>query len=154
VDTALSLQEVAHATLVHRGGALSAYGHSQERLAASAVRVLLGAEVVGLGGDDRLEHILVSIDDKESVEVPADLVLVSIGQVPDLRGAQGWEIPLEDCHVAVDSAMTTRSPGVFAAGDLASYQGKVKMIATAVAEGSTAAASVERFLMAGGVRAA
>ena len=47
--------------------------------------------------------------------------------------------------------MTTRSPGVFAAGDLASYQGKVKMIATAVAEGSTAAASVERFLMAGGL---
>ena len=43
--------------------------------------------------------------------------------------------------------MATRSPGVFAAGDLASYQGKVKMIATAVAEGSTAAAAVERFLM-------
>jgi thioredoxin reductase len=154
VDTALSLQEIAHTTLVHRGDTLSAYGHSQERLAASGVRLLLGGEVVGLGGDDRLEHVLVSIDDKQSVEVPADLVLVSIGQVPDLRGAQGWEIPLDDCHVTVDSAMATRSPGVFAAGDLASYQGKVKMIATAVAEGSTVAASVERFLMAGGLQAA
>jgi ferredoxin/flavodoxin---NADP+ reductase len=154
VDTALSLHEIADATLVHRGSALSAYGRSQERLAASGVRVLLDAEVVGLGGDDRLEHVLVSIAEKESVEVPADLVLVSIGQVPDLRGARAWEIPLDDCHVAVDPAMTTRSPGVFAAGDLVDYTGKVRMIATAVAEGSTAAAAVERFLMAGGLAAA
>jgi len=154
VDTALSLHEIAHATLVHRGRALGAYGHSQERLAASGVDVLLDAEVVGLGGDDHLEHVLVSVRDRESVEVAADLVLVSIGQVPDLRGAHEWEIPLDDCHVAVDPAMATRSPGIFAAGDLASYPGKVRMIATAVAEGSTAAAAVERFLMAGGLTAA
>jgi thioredoxin reductase len=36
---------------------------------------------------------------------------------------------------------------VFAVGDFAAYPGKVRMIATAVAEGSTATASVERFLM-------
>jgi thioredoxin reductase len=154
VDTALSLEGIADVTLVHRGDALRAYGRSQERLVASGVRVLLDAEVVGLGGGERLEHVLVSIADKESVEVPADLVLVSIGQVPDLRGAHAWDIPLDDCHVAVDPSMATAAAGIFAAGDLASYPGKVKMIATAVAEGSTAAASVERFLMLGGLRAA
>ena len=154
VDTALSLQQIAQVTLVHHGDGLRAFGHSQERLAESGVQVLLAAEVVGLGGEDRLEHVLVSIENQESVEVPADLVLVSIGQVPDLGGTEKWEIPLEDSHVVVDSSMATRSPGVFAAGDLASYQGKVRMIATAVAEGSTAAAAVERFLMAGGLTAA
>jgi thioredoxin reductase len=154
VDTALSLDEIAGVTLVHRGPALRAYGHSRERLAASGVEVLLNAEVVGLGGDGRLDHVLVSIQDQESVEVPADLVMVSIGQVPDLRSAHEWQIPLDECHVTVDSTMATRAPGIFAAGDLADYRGKVKMIATAVAEGSTAAASVERFLMSGGLRAA
>jgi thioredoxin reductase (NADPH) len=42
--------------------------------------------------------------------------------------------------------METVMPGVFAVGDFAAYEGKVKMIATAVAEGSTAAASVQRYL--------
>jgi thioredoxin reductase len=38
--------------------------------------------------------------------------------------------------------------GLFAVGDFASYSGKVRMIATAVAEGSTAAASTRRYLTA------
>jgi thioredoxin reductase len=42
--------------------------------------------------------------------------------------------------------MRTAVAGVFAAGDFVAYPGKVKMIATAAAEGSTAAASVERYL--------
>ena len=44
----------------------------------------------------------------------------------------------------VDSTMKTRVPGVFAVGDYAAYPGKVRMIATAVAEGSTAAAAEQR----------
>ena len=43
--------------------------------------------------------------------------------------------------------MEAGTPGLFAAGDFAEYRGKVKMIATAVAEGSTAAASAERCIM-------
>ena len=42
--------------------------------------------------------------------------------------------------------MRTAIHGVFAAGDFVAYPGKIKMIATAAAEGSTAAASVERYL--------
>jgi thioredoxin reductase len=37
---------------------------------------------------------------------------------------------------------------VLAVGDFATYAGKVRMIATAVAEGSTAAATAERMLKA------
>jgi thioredoxin reductase (NADPH) len=48
--------------------------------------------------------------------------------------------------------METVVPGMFAAGDIATYDGKVKMIATAVAEGSTAAASAERHLEHGASR--
>ena len=35
---------------------------------------------------------------------------------------------------------------MFAVGDYAAYPGKVRMIATAVAEGSTAAAAAERYV--------
>ena len=44
--------------------------------------------------------------------------------------------------------METGLPGVFAVGDFAAYPGKVRMIATAVAEGTTAAASAQRYLSA------
>jgi thioredoxin reductase (NADPH) len=151
VDTALSLERLADVTLVHRREALRAFAHSQARLRDSGVRLLTNAEVVGLGGAERLEHVIVSLQDESSVEIPTDLLLVSIGQVPDLRGVQGWDLPLGDCHQPVNSAMETEIDGVFAVGDFADYPGKVKMIATAVAEGSTAAAAAERFLMLGGL---
>lgn len=151
VDTALSLERVAEVTLVHRGEALRACAHSQTCLRGSGVRLLTSAKVIGLGGEARLEHVIVSLADESSVEIPADLLLVSVGQVPDLRGVQGWDLPLGDPRQPVNSAMETGIDGVFAVGDFAEYPGKVKQIATAVAEGSTAAAAVERFLMTGGL---
>jgi ferredoxin/flavodoxin---NADP+ reductase len=151
VDTALSLERVAEVTLVHRGEALRACAHSQTCLQDSGVRLLTNAEVVGLGGAERLEHVIVSLEDESSVEIPADLLLVSVGQVPDLRGVQGWDLPLGDPRQPVNSAMETGIDGVYAVGDFAEYPGKVKQIATAVAEGSTAAAAAERFLMMGGL---
>ena len=132
VDTALSLEKRADITLVHRGAELRAYGHSLERLERSSVRVLRNTEVVGLAGEGKLERVLLSRKEDGSMEVPADLLLVTIGQVPDLSG--------------VNSAMETDRPGLFAVGDFAGYPGKVKMIATAWAEGSTAAASAQRYL--------
>jgi thioredoxin reductase (NADPH) len=150
-DTALSLERVADVTLVHRREALRALAYTQERLRESGVRLLTNAEVVALGGDERLEHVIVSLEDENSVEIPVDLLLVSIGQVPDLRGVKGWDLPLGDPRQPVNSAMETGIEGAFAVGDFADYPGKVKMIATAVAEGSTAAAAVERFLMMGGL---
>ena len=86
--------------------------------------------------------------DESTVELPADLVLVSIGQVPDLSGISHWGLGLSGTKIDVDSAMQTAIPGVFAVGDFAAYPGKVRMIATAVAEGSTAAASAQRLLTA------
>jgi thioredoxin reductase (NADPH) len=146
VDTALSLATVAGVTLVHRRDGFSAYAHSVKRLEEGGLDVLTNGRVVELLGDERLETVVVELADASVVEVPADLLLVSIGQVPDMSGVRGWELGLDGAHLSVDSAMRTASPGLFAVGDYASYPGKVRMIATAVAEGSTAAASAGQYL--------
>jgi thioredoxin reductase (NADPH) len=88
------------------------------------------------------------VRDQAAQEIPADLVLVSVGQAPDLGGLADWDLKLtlDGSHLSVDSSMRTAIHGVFAAGDFVAYPGKIKMIATAAAEGSTAAASVERYL--------
>jgi thioredoxin reductase (NADPH) len=147
VDTGLLLEchTKADITLVHRRP-LRAFGRSLERLADSCVKVIPNAQVIELRGTDRLEKVVVALDDQSSLELPVDMLVVSIGQVPDLSGIEGWDLETVSGPLPVTSAMETAMPGVFAVGDFAAYEGKVKMIATAVAEGSTAAASVQRYL--------
>ena len=146
-DTALSLQQVAEVTLVHRSDEFRAYAHSQQRVREAGLEVITGGDVVELLGGDRLESVVVSLADDRTVELPADLLVVAIGQVPDMSGVEGWELGLGGPHIEVDSAMQTARRGLLAVGDFAAYPGKVRMIATAAAEGSTAAASAERLLL-------
>jgi len=146
LDTALSLREVADVTVVRRRDQFRAYAHTQDRFAEAGIDVVSNGEVVGLRGRSKLRSIVVKRPDGTTFELAADLVLVSIGQMPDLSGVRTWDLPITGSHIDVDSAMATETPGLFAVGDFASYPGKVKMIATAVAEGSTAAASAQRYL--------
>ena len=148
LDTALSLREVADVTVVRRRNEFRAFAHTQDRFAEAGVDVVSNGEVIRLKGRERLESIVVRRPDESTVELPADLVLVSIGQVPDLSGFEHWGIGLSGSKIDVDSAMETSVPGVYAVGDFATYPGKVRMIATAVAEGSTAAAAAQRYLSA------
>jgi thioredoxin reductase (NADPH) len=148
LDTALSLREVADVTVVRRRDEFRAFAHTQDRFAEAGVTVVSNGEVVGLRGHERLESIVVRRPDESTIELPADLVLVSIGQVPDLSGFSQWGLGLAGTKIDVDSAMETSLPGVYAVGDFAAYPGKVRMIATAVAEGSTAAAAAQRYLAA------
>ena len=148
LDTALSLREVADVTVVRRRGEFRAFAHTQDRFAEAGIEVVSNGEVVELRGEERLEKVVVRRPDEAVVELPADLVLVSIGQVPDLSGVEHWGLGLRGTKIDVDSAMATSLPGVYAVGDFAAYPGKVRMIATAVAEGTTAAASAQRYLTA------
>jgi thioredoxin reductase len=148
LDTALSLREVAEVTVVRRREEFRAFAHTQDRFAEAGIEIVSNGEVSALKGRERLESIVVQRPDGSSVELPADLVLVSIGQVPDLSGFEHWGLGLSGPRIDVDSAMETGVPGVYAVGDFAAYPGKVRMIATAVAEGSTAAAAAQRYLSA------
>jgi thioredoxin reductase (NADPH) len=148
LDTALSLREVAEVTVVRRRDEFRAFAHTQDRFADAGIEVVSNGEVVALKGKERLESLVVRRPDGSTVDVPADLMLVSIGQVPDLSGVRHWGLGLSGAKIDVNTAMETGSPGVYAVGDFAVYPGKVRMIATAVAEGTTAAASAQRYLSA------
>ena len=148
LDTALSLREVAEVTVVRRRDEFRAYAHTQDRFAEAGIDVVSNGEVVELKGEERLQSVVVRHTDGSTVELPADLMLVSIGQVPDLSGFEHWNLGLTGPKLDVDSAMETKVPGVYAVGDFALYPGKVRMIATAVAEGTTAAAAAQRYLSA------
>jgi thioredoxin reductase (NADPH) len=141
VDWALMLHPIARSvTLVHRRAAFRAHHGSVERLRASPVEVIVNAQVTAAGGDGRLERVEISVTGQESTRtLPCDRLVAALGFTANLGPLREWGLELHDNrHVVVDSAMRTGVSGVFAAGDIADYDGKVRLIAVGFGEVATA----------------
>lgn len=140
VDWALMLEPLAKSvTIVHRRDKFRAHEHSVEQLRQSRVRIITPAEITRLHGTDRIERVTVT--DKRtgsSEEVPADAVIVSFGFVSSLGPISEWGLDIENGSIKVDSRMQTSVPGIFAAGDITTYPGKLKLITVGFGEAPTA----------------
>jgi len=74
----------------------------------------------------------------EDTTLDVDAVLSLIGFRPDLGPLAGWGLELERNTIRVSATMETNIPGVFAAGDIATYEGKLELIATGFGEAAIA----------------
>jgi len=75
---------------------------------------------------------------KTTRRIPADVVLPMLGFVSDIGPLAEWGLTVEGDEVAVNSQMETGRPGVYAAGDITTFPGKLKLIATGFGEAATA----------------
>jgi thioredoxin reductase (NADPH) len=120
--------------------------------AAENIEICLGCEVVGGGGDGRLDHLVLrDIASRSESTVDARALFILIGAEPHT----GWlpaEIEQDERGFILTGAdisqrsasrfnrspflLETSMPGVFAAGDV--RHGSVKRVASAVGEGSIA----------------
>ncbi|MDS8935008.1 FAD-dependent oxidoreductase, partial [Streptococcus pneumoniae] len=73
---------------------------------------------------------------EERLEV--DHVVVNYGNITSLGPIKEWGLEMEKNSVIVNSKMETNVPGIYAAGDIATYEGKVKLIAVGFGEAPTA----------------
>lgn len=144
VDWALGLLEpAAELTLIHRREGFRAHPHSMkllgEAVASGAMRLLTYHEVRAIHGEGRVEAATV-FDNRtdEDTRLEVDAVLALIGFKPDLGPIADWGLDLERNSIRVDAHMGTNIPGVFAAGDMAAYEGKLELIATGFAEATMA----------------
>ena len=78
------------------------------------------------------------IKTKTTARLAADVVLPMLGFVSDIGALADWGLVLEKDEIVVNSQMETGRPGVWAAGDITTYPGKLKLIATGFAEAATA----------------
>jgi NADPH-dependent 2,4-dienoyl-CoA reductase/sulfur reductase-like enzyme/peroxiredoxin family protein/rhodanese-related sulfurtransferase/TusA-related sulfurtransferase len=70
----------------------------------------------GVEGFEQKEHLMVKLSDK--TELPADLVILSIGVAPDSSLAKAAELPLGiRGSIKVDSTCRTGDPDIYAVGD-------------------------------------
>lgn len=142
-DWALALHPLARSvTLVHRRDTFRAHAGTVADVRAAGVPILTGCEVVALYGDDRVTEVDIC-DKAGNVERrPAQAVVAALGFSADLGPLREWGLDLVKREVAVDTTMKTSRDRVYAAGDICSYPGKVKLIATGFGEAATAANNI------------
>ena len=134
----------AHVTLAHRSDRFRAHDATvvEVRKAAEEGRVdiLTFHELHDVvGGEEALTGIVLR-DTKTKVtrDVACDVVLPMLGYVSNLGELTKWGLTFEKDEIVVNSQMETGRPGIYAAGDVTTYPGKLKLIAAGFGEAATA----------------
>jgi thioredoxin reductase (NADPH) len=138
------LGRAAGITLVHRSDRFRAHQAtvSEVQRAASEGRLelLTFHELQEVRSDDG--HLTgVALRDtktKATRDVLCDAVLPMLGYVSDLGAVSEWGLTIEKEEIVVNSQMETGRAGIYAAGDVTTYPGKLKLIATGFGEAATA----------------
>lgn len=144
VDWALNLKDRAcRLILIHRREGFRAHAQSRRQLEAATsegtVELILHHEVREIHGDDCVSAATI-FDNRtgDDTTVDVDAVLALIGFRPDLGPIANWGLELERNSIKVDGFMQSNLPNIFAAGDIAAYDGKLELIATGFSEAAMA----------------
>jgi len=140
VDWALTLEPVAASvTLVHRRPQFTAHAASVTRMRESTTSVRTPYVVHALSGDDTVRRaILRDTSNGDLLELDCTRVVAALGFTADLGPLAGWGLSIVDRHIEVDSTMWTGIDGIYAAGDVTDYPGKVRLISVGFGEAALA----------------
>ena len=101
----------------------------------SSVDVRLWHELKEVRGGNCLDRaVLLNNQTKEETEIEVDTVLLNLGFSTDIGPIREWGLDMNVRDIKVNNFMETNLPGVYAAGDIAAFPGKLKLIATGVGE--------------------
>jgi thioredoxin reductase (NADPH) len=151
VDWALNLKSVTNSiTLIHRRDQFRAHEQSVKELYSSpGITVKTFSELKGVFGDQRLKGAII-MDNRtgKSEKSCFDCILINIGFKADLGPIATWGLEMENRAIKINGHMETNLRGVFAAGDVASLEGSVKLnlIATGFAQAAIAVNVAKTFI--------
>ncbi len=131
VDWSLMLEPIAkQVTTVHRRDSFRAHEHSVENLINSKVAVKTPFVPVDLTGNaNGISQVTIeNVNDKSRETIDVDDVIVTYGFVSSLGPIKEWGLEIEKNNVVVNSRMESSIPGIFACGDICTYDGKAKLI--------------------------
>lgn len=145
VDWALSLVDVAKkVSLVHRRDKFRCAPESADKLKKltqdGKIEMVVPYQLEGLKGNNgKLEEVLVKDFNNEIREVKADYLLPFYGLSMELGPIANWGLNLHKNFIDVDVAtMRTSVAGIYAIGDIAHYQNKLKLILNGFGEAAIA----------------
>ncbi|MBP2367683.1 NAD(P)/FAD-dependent oxidoreductase [Pseudonocardia parietis] len=140
VDWALALHPIARSvTLVHRRATFRAHAASVREVHECGAAVVTDARVSALFGDDRLREAHLRVDGEDEVRVlKVDAVVAALGFISNLGPLLDWGVELDRRAIVVDTRMRTTVDRVYAAGDVTTYPGKVRLMSVGFGEVATA----------------
>ncbi len=151
VDWALELQPIAKSvSIIHRRDEFRAHASTVQRMQyldhRGKLNIFTPYSPFEVEGKDSVQSITIkSISGKLKI-IPCDVILVMFGFVSNLGPMGNWNLELEKKRIKVNQRMETSIPGVFAAGDVVTYGGKIKLISTGFAEAAIAVKSAIKYL--------
>lgn len=145
VDWSLMLEPIAkEVSIVHRRDQFRAHEYSTAQLLDSSVNVLTPYIPTDLIGKERIEQVILQhAKTREERIIDVDEVLVHYGFVASLGPIKDWGLEITKNAIAVNSKMETNIRGVYAVGDINTYEGKVKLIATGFGEAPIAVSNAK-----------
>ncbi|HJD56339.1 MAG TPA: NAD(P)/FAD-dependent oxidoreductase [Rickettsia endosymbiont of Pyrocoelia pectoralis] len=144
VDWAISLSEIANKIyLVHRRDKFRAANESlrqlKEIVESGKIELVIGYQLDSLeGSNGELQTVGVKDLQNNTRELKANILLPFFGLKQELGALANWELDVKLHHIEVDPIhYQTNIPDIYAIGDIAHYQGKLKLILTGFAEAAS-----------------
>ena len=135
LDWTIYLQELAkEITLVHRSGSFRGHPDSVQKVmdlnAQGKIKLKTYTEVKEIKGNERLTSVRTFNKKEERDEwIETDYFLPLFGLSPKLGPIADWDLEIEKNAIKVNTLdYSTNIPGIYAIGDINTYEGKLKLI--------------------------
>jgi len=132
--------------LVHRSSSFRGHLDSVQKVIdlseKGKVKLITEAEVTAVMGEDKLEKIQITHQKTGEMIEETDHFIPLFGLKPSLGPIGSWGLDIEKNAIKVDSVdYSTNIPGIYAVGDVNTYQNKLKLILCGFHEGTLAVQS-------------
>ena len=133
-------------TLVHRSASFRGHLDSVQKVIDLAeqgrIELITEAEVIGLEGENCLQKVIINHQSQGEIHRDADHFIPLFGLKPSLGPIADWGLELEKGAIKVNTLdYSTNIPGIYAVGDVNTYENKLKLILCGFHEGTLAVQS-------------
>ena len=152
LDWTILLSNIAkEVTLVHRRtsfrGALDSVDKVMKLATEGKINLITEAQIVGLEGDDNLSAVIVKDKVKGKYPLEVDHFIPLFGLSPKLGPIGEWGLNIDKNAIEVDTKdYSTNVEGIYAIGDINTYEGKLKLILCGFHEGTIMVQSAFKYI--------
>ena len=133
-------------SLVHRRSSFRGHLDSVQQIMDLAdegrVNLITEAEVVGIDGNGKVENVIIKHNTAGEFKKETDHFIPLFGLKPSLGPIADWGLEIDKNAIKVDTKdYSTNIPGIYAIGDVNTYENKLKLILCGFHEGTLAVQS-------------
>ena len=148
LDWALELSKFSKINLIHRREEFRGVPHTLSEIKKlekeGKISIKTPCQLESIEGDTNIKSITLKFDNGKTEKINTEIILSFFGLIMKLGPIADWDLNMNKKTIEVNSEnFQTNKKGIFAAGDICTYPGKLKLILSGFHE--VALASVECF---------